>query len=144
MFTMGEKLSKLLYRKSQLLVVDINPKKGGKMKSLFLFFSSLSLTLISCQSHEKASHPSEEKVAEQQSESEQDRQVTQSIRRHLIEDESLSLEAKNVTVVTVDGRVELNGAVPSESEKQKVQKIASSVNGAKEVENHLKVTKIGE
>jgi osmotically-inducible protein OsmY len=75
--------------------------------------------------------------AVQQSNQTSDLDITRNIRRALIKDKSLSIEAHNVTIVTKDGRVTLKGRVKSDAEKQTVESAAASVAGPDNVVNQL-------
>jgi osmotically-inducible protein OsmY len=68
-----------------------------------------------------------------------DRTITQRVRKSLIADKSLSTYAHNVKVVTVNGRVTLNGVVRTDEERAAVEAKAVSVVGQGSVENDLKV-----
>src|SRR5438552_3471451 len=52
-----------------------------------------------------------------QKENDADRTITQQIRRAVTKDDTLSLSAKNVKIITVDGVVTLRGPVKDEREK---------------------------
>jgi hyperosmotically inducible periplasmic protein len=69
-----------------------------------------------------------------------DVKITQSIRKSLMSDKSLSTYAHNVKVVTVDGHVTLNGVVRSEQERASVEAKAASVVGENNVVNDLKIS----
>jgi hyperosmotically inducible protein len=75
-----------------------------------------------------------------QGESAADRDLTQSIRKSVIADGSLSFTAKNVKIITRDGRVTLRGAVNNAREKQTIEQAAKDLAGAKKVTNELEVT----
>ena len=74
-----------------------------------------------------------------QSESESDVRITQSIRRALM-DEDLSMDAKNAKVITIDGVVTLRGPVEDGAEKQRIADLARQVAGVRSVDNQLEVT----
>lgn len=74
-----------------------------------------------------------------QSNSSEDIDVTARIRRSLVADGNLSMDAKNVKIITRDGSVVLRGTVKDESEKKAVQDHASRAQGVKNVENQLDV-----
>jgi hyperosmotically inducible periplasmic protein len=78
------------------------------------------------------------KTAVQQSNNEGDLKITQSIRRMLVDDESLST-AHYVRIVTVDGVVTLRGPVVSEEERNTIANKAIQVAGVRKVENQLEV-----
>ena len=65
--------------------------------------------------------------------------ITGDVRKALMEDESLSFDAKNVKVVTVGKRVTLRGPVMSAEEKSKVGAMAARTAGVADVDNQLEV-----
>lgn len=71
-----------------------------------------------------------------------DRKITEDVRRAILADDSLSTDAKNVTVTTDNGVVTLDGTVASEGEKKLVAAKALQVAGVKSVENQTDVVKI--
>jgi hyperosmotically inducible periplasmic protein len=79
------------------------------------------------------------KTAEDQSENEADRTITQNIRKTINSDESLSTNAKNVKIITNDGIVTLRGPVKSEKEKVDIEAKAKQVSGVKRVDNQLEI-----
>ncbi len=78
-------------------------------------------------------------TAMSQSESATDRRLTQQIRRALVTDHSLSLTAKNVKIITVNGKITLRGAVRYASEKDEIFRKAAKIGGASNVINQLEV-----
>ena len=74
-----------------------------------------------------------------QSENQTDRTLTQQIRRELMADKSLSTDAKNIKIVTVNGVVTLRGPVNTPKEKSTIEAKAQSIAGANHVENQLEV-----
>lgn len=70
---------------------------------------------------------------------ETDAYITQNIRRDLMADKQLSLSAKNVQIITIDGRVTLRGAVRSRKEAAKVLKSAYRAAGEKNVLDEMTV-----
>ena len=79
-------------------------------------------------------------TAQDQAENEADRKVTQEVRKAIVDDDSLSTNAKNVKVITIDGVVTLRGPVANEQEKNKVAAKVSAVPGVKRLENQLEAT----
>jgi len=75
-----------------------------------------------------------------QSESEADRTLTQRIRQAVVEDDSLSTNAKNVKIITVNGRVTLRGPVTSKQEKAAIATKAQQLAGADKVDDQLEIT----
>ncbi len=82
-------------------------------------------------------------IADGQSNRPQDLKLTQTIRRSVIADKALSIDAHNVKIVTVNGHVTLNGVVRSDAEKSAVVAKAVSVAGADNVLDALKVAPQG-
>lgn len=79
------------------------------------------------------------KTAGDQSENEQDRKITQEVRKAVTSDDSLSVDAKNVKIITNDGTVTLRGPVKSDKEKSEIEAKAKQVAGVKKVDNQLEV-----
>ncbi|MGE0869781.1 MAG: BON domain-containing protein [Kofleriaceae bacterium] len=69
-----------------------------------------------------------------------DVEVTQKIRKAVIEDSSLSTNAHNCKIVVQDGKVTLVGPVASEVERKRVEQIAEAIVGDRNVSNQLEVT----
>jgi hyperosmotically inducible periplasmic protein len=78
-------------------------------------------------------------TADNQANAKSDRLTTQKIRKAIMADKSLSTNAHNVKIITVDGAVTLKGPVQSEDEKQKVASEAASVVSADKITNELTV-----
>lgn len=71
--------------------------------------------------------------------SESDRTITQEIRKAVTDNDALSMNAKNVKIITVDGVVTLRGPVKSPDEKTTVAGIARKAPGVKRVDDQLEV-----
>ncbi len=65
--------------------------------------------------------------------------MTQQIRKSVMADKSLSTYAHNVKIVSINGRVTLNGVVHSAEEKKSVATKAIAVAGKEHVVNELKI-----
>lgn len=74
---------------------------------------------------------------EDQPENESDIRVEAAIRKAITDDDSLSVNAHNVKVITRNGLVTLRGPVDSEAEKTKLQTIVQQVSGVTQVDNQL-------
>ncbi|APR85472.1 putative hyperosmotically inducible periplasmic protein [Minicystis rosea] len=74
-----------------------------------------------------------------QAENALDRGITQMVRQGVIGDDNLSLTAKNVKIITIDGVVTLRGPVKSEEERRTVAVLAQRVPGVRHVENQLEI-----
>jgi hyperosmotically inducible protein len=78
-------------------------------------------------------------TAGDQSENEADRTITQSLRKAITDDDSISTNGKNVKVVTINGTVTLRGPVKSEKEKADIGAKAKQIAGVKKVDNQLEI-----
>lgn len=76
-------------------------------------------------------------TAEDQNATRADRKITAAIRKSVVKDKSLSLNAHNAKIITVNGVVTLRGPVESSAEKTKLQSIAQKTRGVKQVDNQL-------
>ena len=74
-----------------------------------------------------------------QGNSEADRNITASIRKSVVDDDSLSTNAHNVKIITVAGVVTLRGPVESAKEKGVVEAKARNVAGVASVKSELEV-----
>lgn len=83
----------------------------------------------------------EDLTAEQQGGSAADREMTKNIRRGLMKNDSLSSMAKNIKIITIEGKVTLRGPVHSEQEKAMAGSIAEKAAGKGKVMNQLEVKK---
>ncbi|MDO8846364.1 BON domain-containing protein [Methylicorpusculum sp.] len=74
---------------------------------------------------------------EDQKETEGDITITAAIRQAVVKDESLSVNAQNIKIITRNGVVTLRGPVETEAESIKLQKIAVETSGVVKVDNQL-------
>lgn len=82
---------------------------------------------------------SNEATADQQKADRSDREITQQIRKSIMDDKSLSTYGHNVKVITQNGMVTLKGPVRSEEEKKAVEAKAAEVAGSDKVTNEIDV-----
>ena len=68
-----------------------------------------------------------------------DREITAEIRRAVVADDSLSLNAHNVKIITRNSVVTLRGPVESEAEKTTIDKLARQAAGVTQVQNQLEI-----
>ncbi len=59
-----------------------------------------------------------------------DRKMTQQIRQEVMKDKSLSFTAKNVKIITINGKVTLRGPVKSEAERTAIEATARRIAGS--------------
>ena len=74
-----------------------------------------------------------------QGQGEADRTITQKVREEVVKDDSLSLTAKNVKIITVNGVVTLRGPVKKDRERVAIGALAQRVPGIKQVDNQLEI-----
>ena len=80
------------------------------------------------------------KTSGDQSNSSADIKMTEAIRRAVMGDDSLSMTAKNVKIITADGVVTLRGPVKTAAEKAAIAKHAMAVAGDHaKIENQIEV-----
>ena len=75
-----------------------------------------------------------------QSNSPADIKISADIRKMVVSDDSLSMTAKNVKIITVDGAVTLRGPVETQKEKAAIESHAKHA-GAKKITNELEIKK---
>jgi osmotically-inducible protein OsmY len=77
---------------------------------------------------------------EDQSNNESDLQITARIRQAILDDQTLSVTAENIKIITVDGKVTLRGPVKSAAEKSAIVAKAQQVAGTTQVDDQLEIT----
>ena len=78
--------------------------------------------------------------ADQAKGSDADVKMTQQIRKAVVDDSSLSMNAHNVKIITLGGLVTLRGPVNSQAEKTKIASIAAQhAGGATKVNDQIEV-----
>jgi osmotically-inducible protein OsmY len=76
---------------------------------------------------------------ENQSGSEADVNITREIRKSIVADDNLSINAHNVKIITANGAVTLRGPVETAEEKARVAEKAKQVTGVTSVDNQLEI-----
>ncbi len=79
------------------------------------------------------------KTSGDQSNSQADLDVTQKIRKSVVADDSLSINAQNIKIITSKGVVTLRGPVANAEEKANIGRIAQSVAGVTRVDNLIEI-----
>lgn len=69
----------------------------------------------------------------------QDVELTRKVRQEFVNDKSLSTDARNVKIITLNGIVTLRGPVESSAEKAKLNSLTKKVSGVKKVDNQTDV-----
>lgn len=80
------------------------------------------------------------KTAQDQGRTAVDTELTRSIREQIVADQSLSMRAKNIIIVSKNGLVTLKGAVATNQEQARVEEIAKKSSGTKSVVNQTEVS----
>src|SRR5450432_881392 len=78
-------------------------------------------------------------TAGDQSNSSEDIKITAAIRRAVMKDDSLTMTAKNVKIITAGGMVTLRGPVMSAHEKTKIEQLAKSAAPGAKIDDQLEV-----
>ena len=74
-----------------------------------------------------------------QGKSEADRETTRNIRKAIMANDQLSTMAKNIKIITIDGKVTLRGPVKTADEQSTVASLAQNVAGVGSIDNQLEV-----
>jgi hypothetical protein len=126
---------------------------GGKMTNKWKSFgASLAVVAFRWDTYAEAQQPSpdntkvnkrdqqpNQKTADQQKNNASDLETTRQIRKAITADDSLSTDAHNVKIITVDGKVTLKGPVRTAAEKAAVFSKAVEIAGAKNVNNQISI-----
>jgi hyperosmotically inducible protein len=78
-------------------------------------------------------------TADQQSNTKSDLAITSEIRRAVVKDQSLSMLAHNVKIVSENGKVTLRGPVNTKKERVAIARAARAVAGRGNVDNQIEV-----
>lgn len=68
-----------------------------------------------------------------------DLRITQSIRQAIVKEDGLSMDARNVKVITSNGIVTLRGPVDSEAERARIEALARGMSEVRRVDSQLEV-----
>lgn len=80
-------------------------------------------------------------TAEKQDNKKSDVEALAQIRKTIVDDNSLSMNAKNAKILFKNGLVTLKGPVDSEAEKSRVEELAKSCSSVSSVKNLLTIKK---
>jgi len=76
---------------------------------------------------------------DEQKETKTDIKITAHIRKAVVKDKSLSVDAHNVKIITRNGVVTLRGPVENAAENLKIEKIAKHTRGVERIDNQLEI-----
>jgi hyperosmotically inducible periplasmic protein len=79
-------------------------------------------------------------TAQDQSNRPEDREITRQLRRAIVKNGHLSFEARNIKIITINGRVTVRGPVKNEQERQTIENFARNIAGVTKVDDQLDVT----
>lgn len=65
--------------------------------------------------------------------------ITQSARKAVVADKTLSVNGQNVKIITKDGVMVLRGPVTSDAERTTIVDLVQKIDGVRVVRNHLEV-----
>ena len=111
----------------------------------FLCLASLSFSAIGQNTpaddtgRNKVDRSGDTKTSGDQSNTAEDTKTTAAIRRAIVSDSSLTMTAKNVKIVTENGKVTLRGPVKNATEKKKIAELAAKAAGNAKIDNQLEV-----
>lgn len=74
-----------------------------------------------------------------QSETEADRMITTKIRQAVVNDDNLSVNAKNIKIITRNGVVTLRGPVNTDVEKAEIVKKARAIQGVSRIDDQIEI-----
>jgi osmotically-inducible protein OsmY len=106
--------------------------------------SLLTLTLLMAQDKDTGKRTEGEQTAQtvtadQQKQNAADRSLTQRIRRAVVQADGMSINARNVKIISRDGKVTLRGPVNTVEEREKIEQIAKQLAGDSNVVCDLEV-----
>jgi hyperosmotically inducible protein len=112
-----------------------------------LLFVLSFLALLSCSTSQKVNaqdntvknRTAKNYTAQNQSNERSDIAITSSLRKAIMSDRKMSVNAQNVKIITENGSVTLRGPVNSLSEKERIAAKAHSLSGVSKVINQLEV-----
>jgi len=76
---------------------------------------------------------------ENQSGNPEDQKLTQQVRQAIVKDDAISVNGKNIKIITVAGKVTLRGPVASNAERENIDAMAKQIAGVGNVDNQLEV-----
>jgi hypothetical protein len=71
--------------------------------------------------------------------SDRDVELTRAIRKKIVDDDKLSVEAKNIKIITLDGVTTLKGRVQNQAEKIRIVSLVEPIVGTPNLKNLLSV-----
>ncbi|MDT4288401.1 BON domain-containing protein [Methylomonas sp. MO1] len=130
---MSTKLLSVIFTLTSSLIIMTGTVRAEQNSAVYLAAdSTLENTEINARDKDNSTL-----TPEDQKETEGDIKITAAIRQAVVKNESLSVNAQNVKIITRNGAVTLRGPVKNEAEKIKLQDIAKQTPGVLQVNNNL-------
>jgi len=136
-----DKLSAVDGRRPSVAGRDITKEPAGGVNQAIADRVEVDETKAADNSTHNARDAGDDLTPLDQSNAEADVDITRSIRKVLVDDDTLGTNAQNVKVITVDGTVTLRGAVASADEHARIVAIAKDAAGLDRVQDELEVIK---
>ena len=130
MFT---RLLLVMFTLTSSLILMAGPVRAKQITAIYLAADSVL-------EHSAINVPDKDNTAlttEVPKETEGDIKITTAIRKTMVKNETLSVNAQNIKIITRNGVVTLRGPVKSEAENMKLQIIAKQTPGVMQVNNEL-------
>ena len=132
---MSKRLLLVMFTLTNGLMMITGPVKAEQNTALYLAAdSALENTEINVRDKDNKSL-----TPEDQKETKKDIRITAHIRKTVVRDKSLSIDAQNAKIITRSGVVTLRGPVANEAESKRLQKIAKKTRGVVKVDNQLEI-----
>ena len=133
--TMSTRLLLAMFTLTGSLIMMTGPVRAEQNTAIYLAASSaLENTEINVRDKDNITL-----TPEDQKETKKDIRITAHIRKTVVRDKSLSIDAQNAKIITRSGVVNLRGPVANEAESKKLQKIAKKTRGVVKVDNQLEI-----
>lgn len=132
---MSKRLLLVMFTLTSGLMMMIGPVRAEQSTAIYLAAdSALENTEINVRDKDNTTL-----TPEDQKETKKDIRITAHIRKTVVRDKSLSIDAQNAKIITRSGVVTLRGPVANEAESKRLQKIAKKTRGVVKVDNQLEI-----
>lgn len=130
---MSKRLSLVIFTLTCGLTMVTAPVRAEQSTAIYMVATSeLENTELNARDKDNATL-----TPEDQKETKKDIKITSKIRKTVVRDKSLSVDAQNAKIIARNGVVTLRGPVATEAEKMKLQQIAQKTKGVVRVDNQL-------
>ncbi len=143
-------IKKTFLRNQEILMRN---KKKNNFMQVFIVMFLFSFIMISCHRTQTSSVSLDSDntgknvrdidggplTPESQSNNQVDINITQKIRAEIVKEDSFSINAKNIKIITLNGIVTLRGPIENQNEKDLIYSKAQSIAGSDKVINQLEI-----